>query len=226
MRILRSPILNGCSSKFLFVIFLGMNVLGCAGTTTVLRQHHLLMEDSSAVCACFLRPREGFMGVRGMPIGIHLDGEDLLDLSIGQYTFLDLKAGEYDMVVTSSTVEGSNNAQVKTSRSFVLDLAGADTVYLLFTLEKIDFWEVLGQKIAERTDTLTQDLARQLSTITIPVSKRVTLQFSDSQLQPSSQSKVRPGIGYTVESVSREVAIEVASKLEPVEGAQNSPLHK
>ena len=35
------------SNKFLIVILLGMNVLGCAGSTTVQRQHHLLLKDTS-----------------------------------------------------------------------------------------------------------------------------------------------------------------------------------
>jgi len=217
------------SNKFSIVILFGMNLLGCAGSTTVHHQHHLLLENSSKAFVCFMRPSEGFMGVRGMPIGIDLDDENLLDLSIGQYTFLDLKPGKYDMVVTSWTVEGPNNAQVQTSRSFVLDLAEADSVYLLFTLEKIDFWTILGQKLTEQIDTLGQKISELVfpDRITIPLGKHVSLLFIlESESQLASQINSQPGIGYTVESVSRETAIEVESKLEPVEGAQSSLLSK
>lgn len=158
------------------------------------------------------------MGVRGRPIAIDLDGENLLSLSVGQYTFLNLKPGKYDMVVTSWTVEGPDNAMAETSRDFVLDLAEADSVHLLFTLEKIDFWGIVGQKLAEQADALSHELAEQVfpDTITIPLGKYVSLKFT-------SGSKPQPGIGYTVESVRRETAREVASKLELVEGARNSP---
>lgn len=226
---LRRLILHLFGNRFSIVILLGMNLLGCAGSTTVQRQHHLLLDNPSKASVCFLRPKEGFMGVRGMSIGIDLEGEHLLDLSIGQYTFLDLTPGKYDMVVTSWTVEGPNNAQVKTSRDFVLDLAEADSVYLLFTLEKIDFWKMLGQRLAEQVDSLTHKLAEQVfpDTVTVRLGKHVSLIFtSESKRQLSSQGESQPGIGYTVESVSRETAIEVAMRLEPVEGAQHSPLEK
>ena len=209
------------SNKLSFVILLGMNLVGCAGSTTVQRQHHLLMENSSKASVCFLRPKEGFMGVRGMSIGINLDGEDLLDLSIGQYTFLDLKPGEYDMMVTSWTVEGPNNAQAQTTRNFVLDLAEADSVYLLFTLEKIDFWEELSQKLA---NTVIPKIGDEVDTITVPLGKHLSIRFiSDNK---SQLSKPHSGRGYKVESVGREAASDVASKLEPVEGAKKSPPEK
>lgn len=167
------------------------------------------------------------MGVRGKPIGIDLDGENLLKLSIGQYTFLDLQRGEFDMVVTSWTVEGPDNAMAETSRDFHLDLAKTDSVYLLFTLEKIDFWEILGQKYSEMVDNAVDKLVESVfsDTITVPVGKYVSLQFS-SERKRQLLSQNKPGIGYTVESVSRQAAVEAASKLEPVEGAQHSPLHK
>lgn len=169
------------------------------------------------------------MGVRGKPIGIDLDGENLLSLSVGQYTFLDLKPGKYDMVVTSWTLESSDNAMVETSRYFVLDVAGADSVYLLFTLEKINFWEILGHKVAEGVRSVAQKASEQVfpDTLQLQIGKHVSVQLS-SHVEPqlSSESKPQPGIGYTVESVSRETAIEAASKLEPVEGAQKAPLHK
>lgn len=211
------------SNKFSIMILLGMNLLGCAGSTTVQRQHHLLLENSSTVSVCFLRPKEGFMGVRGKPIGIHLDSEHLLDLSIGEYTFLDLQQGEYDMVVTSSTIEGPNNAMVETSRDFVLDLADADSVYLLFTLEQSNFWEMVNQNLADQVDASTGKLISQLDTITVRFGKHVVMRFGTPA---TPQPSYHPGIGYKVESVSRQAAIEMASKLEPVEGAQNSPLHK
>lgn len=210
MELLRRLILHLFCNKSSIVILVGMSLLGCAGSSTVQRQHHLLLENSLTVSVCFLRPKEGFMGVRGKPIGIDLDDENLLSLSVGQYTFLDLKPGKYDMVVTSWTVEAPDNAMVETSRKFVLDLAEAHSVYLLFTLEETNFWKMFKQSIAEQI--LNDTLKLQLG-------EHVTLQFS-------SESKPQPGIGYKVKSVSWETAIEVASKLEPVEGAQNSPLHK
>lgn len=210
LEMLRRLILRLFSNKSSFVILVGMNLLGCAGSTTVQRQHHLLLEDSSKASVCFLRPKQGFMGVSGKPIGINLDGENLLDLSVGQYTFLDLKAGQYDMVVTSWTVEAPDNAMAETSRYFVLDLAEGDSVYLLFTLEESNFWNRFKQSIAQQILNEPSELQ---------IGEHVTLQLS-------SEHKPQPGIGYKVKSVSRKTAIEAASELEPVEGAQISPLRK
>jgi len=149
------------------------------------------------------------MGVRGKPIGIELDGEELLQLSVGHYTLLDLKPGIYDMVVTSWTVEGPKNSMAETSRKFVLDLEKADSVYLLFTLEESNFWNRFKQSIGEQISN---------DTLKLPLGEHMTVRFS-------SDSKPQAGIGYKVESVSRETAMEVASELERVEGSQPLPLH-
>jgi hypothetical protein len=161
-----------------------------------------LMDDPSTASVYFLRPEQGFMGVRGKPVGIDLDGENLLDLSVGHYTCLRLKPGTYDMKVTSWTIEGENNAMVETSRQFILDLTPADSVYLLFTLEKFDFWETLEQRLPE-----------VFFTGIVHIGEHLTLTFEP-------QATRRPGIGYQVEPVSRERALEAASKLTLVEDAQ------
>jgi len=100
--------------------------------------------------------------------------------------------------------------RVQTSRNFMLDLGEADSMYLLFSLEKIDYWDNLFKEFGEKIFN---------TTITIPLGEHVTMRLSN-------ESKPQPGIGYTVKSVSRVTAIGIASNLEPVEGAQNSPLHK
>jgi len=163
------------------------------------------------------------MGVRGKPIGIQLDGEHLLDLSIGEYTFLDLQQGEYDMAVTSSTIEGPDNAMVETSRDFVLNVAEGDSVYLLFTLEQSNFWKMFNQNLADQYDALIDKTFNQLDTINIHLGRHVAIRYTTPG---TPQHPYHPGIGYKVESVSRETAIQVASTLAPVEGAQRSPLHK
>ena len=164
------------------------------------------------------------MGVRGKPIEIHLDGEHLLDLSIGEYTYLDLSPGEFDMVVTSWTIEGPDNAMAETSRDFTLDLGERDSVYLLFTLEKSGFWELFNESLAAQVDAASERLISQIDTVKIRLGRHAGMDFSTNNAQPPSQN--HPGIGYRVESIRREAAIAVASKLEPVEGAQRSPLHK
>ena len=215
---LRRRILHFFCKKSSILILVGMNLLGCAGTTTVQRQHHLLSEDSSTVSVYFLWPKEGLGGGWAAPIEINLDGENLLDLSVGQYTLLDIKPGKYEMVITSWTdgpkdMDVATNIpppRVQTSRNFMLDLGEADSMYLLFSLEKIDYWDNLFKEFGEKIFN---------TTITIPLGEHVTMRFSN-------ESKPQPGIGYTVKSVSRVTAIGIASNLEPVEGAQNSPLHK
>ena len=209
-------------------ILVGMNLLGCAGTTAVQRQHHLLLDTSSTASVYLLRPKEGFiMGVRGKPIVIDLDGENLLSLSIGEYTMLHLRRGKYGMKVTNTTLEGPDNAVVETSRDFILDLAEQDSVYLLFTLEKSNFWDMFSQKFAEQAAASAQKIGEPFDTLTVPTGNHGSLSFvSVSSSRLSSQDKHQPGIGYKVDSVSREAAMELASKLEPVEGAQKSPLHR
>ena len=205
---LRRRILHLFCSKSFIVILIGASLIGCTGTTTVQHQHHLLQEDTSTVTVYFLRPGQGFMGVRGKPIEIDLDGEELLNLSVGQYTVLDLKAGKYDMMVTSWTVQAPDNAMAKTSRNFSLDLAEGDSVYLLFTLEETNFWNLFKQSIAQQ---ILNDPP------TLQLGNHVTLQFSP-------ENEHQPDIGYKVTSVTRKAAIAVASELKPVEGAQLSPL--
>ena len=207
------------SNKSAIVILLVVTLFGCAGSTKVQRKHHLLLADSSKAFVCFMRPKEGFIGVMGKPMGITLDGEELLDLTIGDYTFFDIKPGTYDMVVTNSTVEGPNNAEVKTSRNFILDFAQADSVYLLFALEKHDFWTIMNKKIEVGINNSIEKLAENI--FTVRIGQHVTLKFYEAQLKQN-----HPGTGYTVRSVSRDTAIEAASKLNPVAGAQSSPLHK
>lgn len=94
-------------------------------------------------------------------------------------------------------------------------------MYLLFTLEKIDLWEELSQKLA---NTVIHKIADEVDTITVPLGKHVSIRFISGN--KSQLSKPPSGRGYKVESVSREAALDVASKLEPVEGAQKSPLEK
>jgi len=150
------------------------------------------------------------MGVRGKLIGIHIDREHLLDLSIGEYTFLDLPRGKYDMVVSSTTIEGPDNAMVETSRDFVLDVAGADSVYLLFTLEESNFWELFRENLSDQYDAAVDRLFSRLDTIIVRM----------GGTPGTPLSTPRPGIGYTVQSISREAATEAASKLEAVKGAR------
>jgi hypothetical protein len=165
-----------------------------------------------------MRPKEGIMGVRGQPIEIVLDGERLLDLSIGQYTCLELTAGEYDMSVTSWTIE--RDAQVKTSRQFVLDVAAKDTAYLLFTLEKISYWDILGQRMSEKTRALADKVAHEHDTTEVHLGKYVKMRFiAKDNSGTTSMANTPPGIGYMVGSLSREAAMEAKSKLERVEGA-------
>ena len=167
------------------------------------------------------------MGVRGKPIVIDLDGENLLSLSIGEYTMLHLRRGKYGMKVTNTTLEGPDNAVVETSRDFILDLAEQDSVYLLFTLEKSKVWDMFSQKFAEQAAASAQKIGEPFDTLTVPTGNHGSLSFvSVSSSRLSSQDKHQPGIGYKVDSVSREAAMELASKLEPVEGAQKSPLHR
>ncbi len=231
MEMLRRLILLFFSNKSYIIILAGINLLGC-GSTSVLRQHHLLLEDSSAVSVYFLRPSEGFIGVRGKLIEVSIDNEKLIDLAVGDYTCLRVSPGEYDMNVTSWTVEAPNNEMVQTSREFVLELVPADSVYLLFTCEDFDFWkafrENLAAQIDEEIDTFIDKKFDAMTTVNIPMGKFFgPLRFSlRSERLRSSQREHQPGPGYTVESVSRQIAIELATELEPVEGAQNSPLHK
>ena len=45
----RRLIRHSFGNKFSIVALVGMSLLGCAGSTTVQRQHHLLMEKSPTV---------------------------------------------------------------------------------------------------------------------------------------------------------------------------------
>ena len=226
--LLKRLILLLFSKKSFILILTGINLPGC-GSTSVLRQHHLLTQDSSAVSVYFLRPGQGFMGVRGKLMEVSIDGEKLMDIAVGDYTFLRLDPGKYDMTITSWTVEGPENKMAETSRDYILELEPADSVYLLFTLEDINFWEILDQKFAEVIDTLSRKIGEELDSatdITIHLGKHVSLQFSSASERQPSQVEHQTGIGYKVESVSRETAIETTSELEPVEGALNLPLRK
>ncbi|SRR5258705_7934046 len=198
--------------SFIVVLFV-VGLFGCAGTTTVFRNHHLLQKDSAMVQVGFLRPKKGFSGVYGKPVEINLDGEVLLNLSKGQYTFLELRPGKYDMVVTSTTIEGPKNMETKTSRYFVLDLAKADSVYLLFGIELHDFWQILIDKGAEevRKTEINVSIAKQVILKAYPFSN-----FGDS----------KPGYGCTVQSVNRKIAMAAASELEPVKGTQKLIIQK
>jgi len=140
---------------------------------------------------------------------------------------LHLRRGKYGMKVTNTTLEGPDNAVVETSRDFILDLAEQDSVYLLFTLEKSKVWDMFSQKFAEQAAASAQKIGEPFDTLTVPTGNHGSLSFvSVSSSRLSSQDKHQPGIGYKVDSVSREAAMELASKLEPVEGAQKSPLHR
>jgi hypothetical protein len=165
------------------------------------------------------------MGVMDKPFGIDLDGERLMELSKGQYTMLKLRAGKYDMVVTNTTVEGPTNSMGEATRSFVLELRGTDAVYLMFKHEPTSFWGRFSDALGDQVKAGTQKLVADATTVTIPVGDRVTLKFYDSKLQNPTESEPRRGIGCVVESVTRGTAKDAAVELDPVEGAQDSPLH-
>jgi hypothetical protein len=205
-------------------IFFGMSLCGCA-VTTVQRNHHLLQADSLKVSVGFLRQNRDTYAKH---IEISLDGENLLNLAKGQYTFLSLKPGKYEMEITNWTIEPGDTHRFQTSRNFIVDLAWADSMYLLFTPEERNFWKFLGSSISKQ---MPEKLAEQIDTLTtlnVRLGKNATLVGSTlgSFIYPSQDSKPRYGFGYRVESVSRDSAIVIASRLKPAEGAENSLLHK
>lgn len=188
----------------LYLINITMNLIwitlsGCTGSsTTVQHQHHLLQEDSSSVCVYFIRTKETFSD----PIEIDLDGENLLTLSEGQYTSLNLKPGKYELVINSNKTEMVDSlfVTVNVSRNFIVDLKESDSIYLLFNKEKFDFWELLGKSIIDEISN---------PTINIPLGKH-------SSLQLQIGSKSYPGYGYTGKSIKRNNAVKEASKLKAV----------
>ena len=221
---LRHPIFYSFCNKSIIVIFVGMTLLGCAGTT-VQRQHHLLQEDSSMVSVYFLRPGGAFLseGI-GTTIRIDLDGEELMKLAGGQYTFLRLRPGTFSMVVTSEKQEPKNDTRfvitanglekkdtsyfvtVELTRSFYMTLAPADSVYLIFKHEESGFLQRMSGELNQERSS-------------VPLGERGTLVFPE-QYRPYF------GFGYTLVPITQDSAITVASALEPIEGAKNSPLHK
>jgi len=164
------------------------------------------------------------MGVSGGLMEVSIDNEKLMDLAVGDYTCLRVAPGEHYMNVTSWTYVGIDNEEAQTSREFILELIPADSVYLLFTLEDFDFWKIFKQKLSEEIDIFIDKKFDALATVNIPMGKYFgPLRFS---LQSENQKEHQYGIGYKVESINRETALEVVLELEPVEDAQNSPLHK
>ena len=209
------------------IILFAMSFLGCAGSTAVQRQHHLLHSDSAKVSVCFLRLKENAMGMKGRPIEILIDNEKLLDLSVGEYTFLDIKPGKYNVMISGWAFDRTHYADIWASRNYILELGLEDSVFLLFTLEKVGFWSIVGDRIANQVDMSVKNLIEDLTTFNIPLGKNLWLQFSASEgSQNSTQVQYQNEYGTIVASVSREKAIEVASQLKPVEDAQNSPLLK
>jgi len=189
-------------------VLVAPGIIGCAGSTSVQHEHHLLQDEPSTAAVYFLRPKEGFIGVMGNQITIDLDGEELMTLAVGEYTLLHLMPGTYDMTVTSTTVERPNNTMAETSRDFTVTLAPEDSVYLLFTLEEFNFWESLVEQAID-----------DLFTFTVRLGKHVMLNFGPESTRPN-------GRGYSVESVSREKAVETAAILEPIRDAQETRLNQ
>jgi hypothetical protein len=178
-----------------------------------------LLQDSSTVTVFFLRPTERLMmGVRGKPMGITLDGEHLMDLSVGQYTLVKLRPGSYNTVVTNWTLLPPKSAVVETSRDFILDLSKPEPVYLRFTLENSNYWRLFRESFS---DSIRQQIAAGADTVVVPMGKNVSMRLSSATRSAFASGAT----GYKVESLSREAAIGAAAKLEPVEGAERSPLH-
>jgi hypothetical protein len=91
---------------------------------------------------------------------------------------------------------------VETTRSFILELATADSVYLLFTLEEINFWEMLEQ-----------DLPESYYTGKVRINDFLWLEFVP-------QATRKPPIGYQVDSIDWQRVLELTADLEPVETAK------
>jgi hypothetical protein len=63
--VLRRPVYHVFYKQPALAILADVTLIGCAGSTTVQRQHHLLRGISSTVDVYFLRPSQGYMGVGG-----------------------------------------------------------------------------------------------------------------------------------------------------------------
>jgi hypothetical protein len=206
-------------------VLIVMSLSGCAIKTSVQRNHHLLQADSSKVSVGFLREK----GDRyAQQLEINLDGENLLNLSAGQYIFLSLKPGKYELEITNWTIEPGDSQRFQTSRNFIVDLSEADSVYLLFTLEKKNFWEFLGTSITKQVVEKLDEKIDTLTTIKVPAGNNAPLEISllSQPLTGPPENNSHYGRGYRVEPISRDSAEMIASKLKPAEGAENAPLHK
>jgi len=205
------------SIAILIIIFLCQ----CSNTTTIVQtKHHLLSRDSTSTIVCFLRTKTGASGAYGKLIEIKLDGEKLLELNKGQYTFLPLKSGKYNMMLTSWTVVPGDSQMIQTSRNFVLDLAEADSVNLLFMLEKMTFGQIMSQAGKQFMDTIGEKANQKLDDVSIPIWKDVAINpfQRESTLEDRSKGKHHNGRGYTVEIINSSMSKLMENNLVLVQG--------
>ena len=111
-----------------------IGIAGCAGTTSVQRNHPALAFSgaSERTTVYFIRPDIGFRGVQNLPVTISIDGLELMKLAKGQYTMLHLSPAKLDLTAEGYTVEGPNNAMSRASFSMPLALSAGERHYILF----------------------------------------------------------------------------------------------
>lgn len=106
------------------------------GTTATSESHPLLANstDDSTTMVYFIRPDDGFKGVKGNAFTIFLGGQQLLTIAKGEYTLVYLKPYSGDVTVESTTVinQSGMNTQVKVKESQPFTFNVSEIYYITF----------------------------------------------------------------------------------------------